>query len=168
MGRASERGASLLARSWIDIIDRFIDETASMVTRQRNRFQKANLINSRITTLQIKTHCSPSFTTTTKPTSMQPTRHIMLAIVALFFRRLRGARTCRRRRLIPDRRLRIRREGPAHFRIAYGRQVPGRWVLYAWLRRAESAPHGVGGAGGEAGDALEDAVVLLLRCAGFF
>ena len=137
---------------------------------------KPNLINSRINYFTDENfHYSPlSFKIIARLPSMQPTRHIMLAIIALLLVLLIGrlhsprARCPRGRSPISDTtRLSRRRKQCADFCVAHGRQVPGRRVLCARLRRAESAPHGVGGAGGEAGDALEEAVGFFLGLAGF-
>jgi len=141
-----------------------------------NRSKKANLINSPHHYFTDENfHYPPlSFNTITSLLSMQPTRHIMLAIITLLLlliRRLHSPRTRRPRGRSPisDTARLSRRSGEqrADFRIAHGRQVPGRRILCARLRRAESAPHGVGGSGGEAGDALEEAVGFLLGLAGF-
>jgi hypothetical protein len=91
---------------------------------------------------------------------------LLLLVLLVLLRRPHGARARRRRRLLILDGRRTKRF--LQFRVAHRRQIPGRRVLHARLRRAESAPHGVGGAGGEAGDALEDAVGFLLGGAGFF
>ena len=137
---------------------------------------KPNLINSRINYFTDENfHYSPlSFKIIARLPSMQPTRHIMLAIIALLLVLLIGrlhsprARCPRGRSPISDTtRLSRRRKQCADFCVAHGRQVPGRRVLCARLRRAERAPDGVGGADGDAGDALEEAVGFFLGLAGF-
>jgi hypothetical protein len=61
-----------------------------------------------------------------------------------------------RRRLSPD------------LLIAHGRQVPRRRILRPRLGRAERVYQNFGGAGDEAGSALEDAVVLAVCLSAFF